>query len=274
MNTAAPVAVVADDLELERLLVERGARAGVAHVENGVVQAANGSHGASQPPQSLDDSRKHFHEPLDVGVGARPAHRDPQRVVGIDSHRGEHRRRLERLRRARRSRVHGHAVLVEREQDRLGFDAAHTEAQHVGQRRVASCRPKRSTSGTRSITRGARLDQRSLRRSLAVEVDGRARGAEPDPRGDVLDPGRGVPAPARRPRGAARTASPRRTSKRTRALRTAELVRGDRTEIGVERVKVDRRVARGRARVDVHDDAALRAPPRRSSAAGCTVPTS
>ena len=91
----------------------------------------------SQPPESLDDSREHLHEPLDVGRGRRPADRDPQRTVGVDAHRREHRRRFERLRRARRARVHGDAVLVEREQDRLGLDAGDPEAQQVGERAVA-----------------------------------------------------------------------------------------------------------------------------------------
>ena len=43
---------------------------------------------------------------------------------------------------------------------------------------------------------------------------------------------------------------------RARALRAAELVRGDRAEVGVERAKVDRHVTGGRARVDVHEHAA------------------
>jgi len=41
---------------------------------------------------------------------------------------------------------------------------------------------------------------------------------------------------------------------RARALRPAELVRGDRAEVGVERRERDGHVADGRARVDVHED--------------------
>ena len=58
----------------------------------------------------------------------------PERAVGVDAHGLEHRRRLERLGRARAARVHGDAGLVEAEQDGLRLDAVDAEAHEVGER--------------------------------------------------------------------------------------------------------------------------------------------
>ena len=94
-----------------------------------------------------------------------PADADAQRAVGVDAHRREHRRRLERLARARRARVHRDAVLVEREQDRLGLDALDAEAHEVGERgrRVAVARRR---PVDRSASAGARA--RSVMRARAA----------------------------------------------------------------------------------------------------------
>ena len=230
MNTRRAVADLGDDLEAERLAVERGAR-GARRVR----RARRGSDGVqrswrSQPPESFDDSREHFHESVDVGVGRRPADRDAQRVIGVDAHRGEHRRRFERLRRARRSRVHRDAVLVEREQDRLGLDAVDAEAQQVRERAVGVgvAEPLDAGDGVDAPS-AARVDQRALRAPPPPPTStSRARRAE-------ARPTRARPrCPPRRARSCApptserRDAQPAAHEQRARALRAAQLVRGHR----------------------------------------------
>ena len=98
--------------------------------------------------------------------------------------------------------------------------------------------------------------ERALSGDLDRQVGRRAGGAEPDPCGDVLDPGA--------PRSFLRAADDQGIDAQTApheqracALRSTELVRGDRAQVDVERTEVDRRVPRGRARVDVDDGAGL-----------------
>ena len=105
---------------------------------------------------------------------------DPQRAVGVDAHRREHRRRFERLARARRARVDGDAVLVEREQDRLGLDAADAEAHEVGQarRRVAEA----LDAGHGATASPSRARSVSARAAAASSFECRHRPAPPRPR--------------------------------------------------------------------------------------------
>ena len=165
MNTAAPSPNSPTTSKPNASLIEGGARAGVAYVEHGVVQAAYCSHGARNPlsrstiPGNTSTNRS------TSAARARPADRDPQRVIGVDAHRGEHRRRFERLRRARRSRVHGDAVLVEREQDRLGLDAVARRGTagggaRVGRRRHRSARRRARRRSRRGRGRSARAAPR------------------------------------------------------------------------------------------------------------------
>src|SRR5579871_3019711 len=65
--------------------------------------------------QPGDHVRKHTYKALDLGVGRRPPDGHAEAAVGIDAHRLEDRRGLERLGRARAARMRGHASLVEAE---------------------------------------------------------------------------------------------------------------------------------------------------------------
>ena len=178
-------------------------------------------------------------------VGA-PADADPQRPVGVDAHRREHRRRLERLARARRARVHGDAVLVEAEQDRLRLDAVDAEAHEVGQALVGvaeavdavdggrdppragpSARAPRPPRAPAGRPRRARRRRRRSRRSRATSS-----------------------MPPRRARSCAPPTTnggqrrPRRTSSAAAPFGPPSLWRGDRAEVGAERGEVDRNVTR------------------------------
>jgi hypothetical protein len=173
-------------------------------------------------------------------------------MVGVDTHRQQHGRRFECLRRARRSGVHRDAVLVEREQDRLGLDAVDPDAQQVRECVVgiggAESGDARDVLGH---FRGTR-DERTLRRALGGEVDGGAHRAEADPRRNVLDAG--APRPfLRAPDDQRIESQPAPYEQSARAFRSAHLVRGDRAQVGVERAEVDRDVTDRRARVDMHD---------------------
>src|SRR3954470_19351653 len=81
----------------------------------------------AEATKSPDDLGEYGEQPVDVGVGGRPAGAHPQRVVGVGTHRREHGRGFERLRRACRARVHRDPLLVERKQDRLGLLAGRRE---------------------------------------------------------------------------------------------------------------------------------------------------
>ena len=187
----------------------------------------------------------------------RPADRDAQRAIGVDAHRLQHRRRLERLRRARRAGVHGDAVLVEREQDRLGLDAVDAEAQQVRERPpIADRRTARRPGPRRRPSRPRSMSARCAAASAATSTSA-ARGAEARPTRARSRSRPAAPAPARRRRATAATRRPAAHEQRARALRSAELVRGHRAEVGAERGEVDRDVTRRRARVDVHEHAAL-----------------
>ena len=133
--------------------------------------------------------------------------------------------------------------------------------------------PKRSTPGTRSTTVAARSIERPLRGRLGREVDGRARRAEADPRGHVLDPAAARPF-LRAADEQRRDAQPAPHEQRPRAQRTTELVRGHRAEVGAERARSrPRRDPRPRTRRRARARRA-RATPRTPRPTGCTVPTS
>ena len=79
--------------------------------------------------------------------------------------------------------MHGDPVLVEREQDRFGFDPGHTEAQEVRERPVPEALDARH-----HVTHGrGHRDQFAHRPALRFEIHRCARGAETDPGRHVLD---------------------------------------------------------------------------------------
>ena len=142
--------------------------------------------------------------------------------------------------------------------NRIGSASTPSTPRHsrLGRVRAGSSVPYRSTPATPSVTLAAAATSVRCSAALRGRIGRRACRAEPDPRGNVLDAGA--------PRALLRAADHQRVEaqpppnqQRARALRSAELVRGDRAQIDVERAEVDRDVARGRARVDVHDGAAL-----------------
>ena len=173
-------------------------------------------------------------------------------MVGVDAHRSEHRRRLQHLRRARRARVHGDAVLVEREQDRSASQPSTPMHNRLGSAAAASAGPNRVMPGHR-LDHTPRPGPRAPPSAAATMAQShrRARGAEADPCGDVFDAGSA--------RLSLRAADDHRVEAQSAAPSSAphpwaaELVRGDGTQIGLQRVEVDLhvtgcRAARRRAR--------------------------
>src|SRR5438094_731195 len=80
----------------------------------------------SRAPQLRDGLRDRLERELDVGLGARPAERQPkraQRPPAVDAHRLEHVRRLDGAAGARRARRRRYAHVVEQHEQRLGLDA-------------------------------------------------------------------------------------------------------------------------------------------------------
>ena len=146
-----------------------------------------------------------------------------------------------------------------REEDRLGLDAADPEAHEVGERRrgiavaldVGDRGERRGRRG-RSVSARARAASRAMPPSVEL---GRGR-AEADDAGDVLDAA-AARALLRAADDERREPQPAAHQQRADALGAAELVRGDRAEVGAEADELEVDVAGGRARVDVHDDAAL-----------------
>ena len=174
--------------------------------------------------------------------------------------------------------MHGDAALVEGEEDRLGLDAVDAEAHEV-RAGTSSGSPKRSTpahGGQRP--RGEPVGQARAPRRPRVRAPPSASSAaaapKPTMRGHVLDAA--APGPLlRAAHDERREPQPAPHEQRGRALRAAELVAGDRAQVGAEGGEVDGDVAGRRARVDVHDDAALARAARRSRPPPvCSVPTS
>ena len=140
---------------------------------------------------------------------------------------------------------------------------SHAEAQEVRQARHRRP-PRRSArrSGTSCDHRGGRLDQRALRRRLRFDDrPRRTRRRTPPTRARLSMPAAARPL-LRAAHEQRREPQAPAHEQRARALRAAELVRGDRAEVGAERVEVDGNVPGGRARVDVHDAPRARARPR------------
>ena len=96
-----------------------------------VAPQSSASSAGPQRPQAVHHGGEGVEEGVDVLGRRAPADADAQRVVGVDTHGRQDRRRLERLARARRARVHRHAPLVEPEQDRLRLDALDAEADEM-----------------------------------------------------------------------------------------------------------------------------------------------
>ena len=191
-----------------------------------------------------------------------PADRDPQRAVGVDPHRLEHRRRFERLGGARAARVGGDAGPVEAEQHGLRLDAGDAEAHEVGQPALA--RVAVDDHAVEVADRGEdTVGQAPLLGRLAARA-GRRRRARAAAAPKPAMAGR-FSMPARR----ARSWSPPRSSgsmpqappdqQRADARRAAELVGADRQQVGPEGPEVDRHPAGGLGRVDVHEHAPLAA---------------
>ena len=170
--------------------------------------------------------------------------------------------------------MHRDTVLVEREQDRLGLDALDAEAQEMGGadradrgRRSARRRDRRAPRPPRrpapprhaprspvgrlgSATRTRRRSRRSrhvLETTAAQPLLGSA------------DDQRVEPQPAAH-------------EQRARTLRPAELVRGDRAQVGSELGERHRHVPDGRARVDVHERTPLARPRRPRPRVGACRP--
>ena len=226
-------------------------------------------------PQQSDDDGQRVEERVDVGVGRRPAHAGPQRAVGVDAHRGQHRRRFERLARARRPRVHRHAALVEREQDRFRLHAVDPEAHEVGEARVGVAVALDAGNAPRSRRRRAARSRRALARLRRRRPDDR-RAAAPKP---TMAGTSSIP--ARRARSCAPPTTnggkrrPRRTSSAAAPFGPPELVARSPSR--------GRRRARAKstatwpaaAHASTWTTASLRArTAATTSAAGCSVPTS
>ena len=119
-------------------------------------------------------------EAVDVGVGGRPAHRQPQAVVGVDAHGLEHRRRLERLGRAGAARVGGDAGPVEaraappaarcprRRGTRCGA-AGRPGRRRPGGPRTPACPPRRGSGRSAALLGSLGLHRAPARRRLARE---------------------------------------------------------------------------------------------------------
>ena len=171
--------------------------------------------------------------------------------------------RLQRLARARRARVHrdfrvgraraGPAPLrPPRSRSTRGAAPARRGRRSAGRPRPAG----RSRSAMRSVRPRATVASEPSR-SSDDELGGDD--AEADHRRDVLQPApagpllRAADDELREPQAAPH-------EQRACALGPAHLVGGDRHEVGTERVEIDGDVARGHARVDVHEHAPLAAP--------------
>ena len=85
---------------------------GPVHRLMGAPSSPQGSRGG-EGAEAGDGGGEGGGERVDVGRRGRPAQADAQRAVGVDPHRLEDRRRLERLRRARAARVGGDPRQVE-----------------------------------------------------------------------------------------------------------------------------------------------------------------
>jgi len=138
----------------------------------------------------------------------------------------------------------------------LRFDAEHAEAHEVGDPSERVAVDDDTVEGRHR--REHPIGQRSCRSGLALDVDRRARLAEPDDAGDVLEAGPSsallVAAAQQRTQ-----AKPAAHEQRADARWSAQLVRADRQQVGVERGEVDRHLPSGGGRVDLGEHAALAA---------------
>ena len=147
---------------------------------------------------------------------------------------------------------------------RIGSASTPSTPRHTRWGRQSVGSPKRSTPGTRRPA-SAREPLGRARAPRRLRVEPSPRRARPRRRRSRRSRARprcrpAARAPARRRPRTAGTAARAGRAARAAPFGPAELVRGDRAEVGAERGEVDGDVPGGRARVDVHDDAARRAP--------------
>ena len=118
----------------------------------GPASATCGLAGAAQGEELVEDRGERVEQRVDVGVGGRPADRHPQAAEGVDAHRLEDGRRLERLGRARAAGVGGDAGAGRGRAARPGArrrrTPRHTRWGSAGRRRVAvhGARPSMAAS--------------------------------------------------------------------------------------------------------------------------------
>ena len=191
-------------------------------------------------------------ERVDVGARGRVPDGEPQRAVGVDTHRFEHGRRLERFRCARAARVRGDARAIEAQQHGLRFDAADSEADEMRDPvdRVTELRDvgyRRRRCAQRIGQRSCVLASSAVARSSAV--------AAPKPTIAGMFSTRAPRPFLVAPDEQRREAQSAPYQQRARARRPAQLVRAHRQEVGAERVEGDGHVT-GRLRgVDMHQHA-------------------
>ena len=174
--------------------------------------------------------------------------------------------------------MHRDAVLVEREQDRLGLDPVDAEADEV---RDPVSRGRRTARRRRSVAIAPRDDlvgdaARGASASSASRSSA-ASSAAAAPKPTIAGTFSKPAAPLALLRAAddqRRDPQPAPDQERADALRPAELVRGDAQQVGAERGEVDRDVAGAGARVDVDEHARGSRAAAQIAATGCSVPTS
>ena len=230
----------------------------------------------SQPPESFDDSREHFHEALDVGGGARPADRD----------------RAASDRRRRPSRPAPATVRA----SPTSTTIPSARRRRAGRARAGSARPRRRRRrGTRgwAARASAIVGAEALDAGNDVDHLGRAprsaraaprlrrRGRPPRTRRRTRPTRARLSMPARRARSCApptseriENRSPRRTSSAPAPFGPPSLCAVTEQRSASSARKSTGDVPGRRARVDVHEHAPLARRRGTRRAAGCSVPTS
>ena len=227
----------AHHLEVEGLLVEVGGRLGVAHVEDGMVESLHRDHAVRNPlSRSTIPGNAPRNASMSASVEFQPtlARNERSASTPIAASTGDG---FERLARARRARVDRHAVLVEGEEDRLGFDARDPEAHEVGEaivRRHRSARRRARTPASRARAAASTRARASASRSKPATAQLRRGDPESDDRRYVLDAATARPL-LRAAQHERREAQTPPNQQRARALRAAELVRSDRAKVGAQR---------------------------------------
>ena len=240
MNTRRAVADLGDDLEVERLLVERGGSCGHRARRARRGSGDDRSHAVRNPlkrstiPGKTSTKRSTSASMVDQPTEMR------KRVVGVDAHRLAAPATAPASRTSttipsapprRAGRARAGSARPRRRRRRRTAGAAATPS--------ADGSPKRSTPGTRSITGRGPLDQRALRARLPRSRSTSAHAApNPTHAGTFSMPA--APGPLLRAADEERRdPQPAPHEQRAGALRARRLVRGHRTEVGAERGEVD-----------------------------------